>query len=431
MICFVEKDMTQNQETICIIGAGQAGCEVALALRQQGSTASIIVFGEESHPPYQRPPLSKAYLKGEVEKTSLYLRQQAAYERANVEFVLDTRIKRIDPQSKTIALSNDLERSYTKLALTTGGRPRKLTIKDAERAGRAGNFHYLRTIDDVLNIRARFAAGQRLVIVGGGYIGLEVAAAAVARGLNVTVLEAFPRVLARVTAPEMSGFYERVHREAGVDLRTGVEVTGFEFSEGGDAVAGVCCGDGSVVAADLVIVGIGIVPNTELAQAAGLAVDNGIVVDEYARTSDPHIVAAGDCTNHPNMLLGRRIRLESVPNAIEQARSAAATLAGKQRQYDAVPWFWSDQYDLKLQMTGLSQGYEQLVVRGSMSTRSFATFYLKDRQIIACDAVNRSQEFMVAKRLVACRAVIDPLLLADESVPLKTIEAGVGQNPST
>lgn len=416
--------MTQtDQETICIVGAGQAGCEIALALRQQGWTASIVLFGEEPHPPYQRPPLSKAYLKGEVEKPSLYLRQQAAYDRANVELVLDTRVERIDPQSKTLTLSNQVVRSYTKLALTTGGRPRKLNVNDAERAGQAGNFHYLRTIDDVLNIRNRFEAGQRLVIVGGGYIGLEVAAAAIARGLKVTVLEAFPRVLARVTAPEMSVFYERVHREAGVDLRTGVEVTGFEFSSSDDAVTGVRCGDGAVVPADVVVVGIGLVPNTELAQAAGLSVDNGIVVDEYAQTSDPHVVAAGDCTNHPNMASGRRVRLESVPNAIEQARTAAASLAGKQRPYDAVPWFWSDQYDLKLQMVGLSQGYDQLILRGSMSDRSFAAFYLSNNRIIACDAVNRSQEFMIAKRLVASRTVIDPQQLADDSVLLKTLAA--------
>lgn len=414
--------MTQtDQETICIIGAGQAGCELALALRQQGSAASIVLLGEESHPPYQRPPLSKAYLKGEVEKPSLYLRQQAAYDRANVELVLDTRVERIDLQSKTLTLSSGIERSYSKLALTTGGRPRKLTVNDAERAGRAENFHYLRTIDDVLNIRSRFESGQRLVIVGGGYIGLEVAAAAIARGLNVTVLEAFPRVLARVTAPEMSVFYERVHREAGVDLRTAVEVTGFEFSPSDDSVTGVRCGDGSVVPADVVIVGIGLVPNIELAQAAGLSIDNGIVVDEYARASDPHVVAAGDCTNHPNVASGRRVRLESVPNAIEQARTAAATLAGKQRLYDAVPWFWSDQYDLKLQMVGLSLGYDQVVLRGSTDSRSFTAFYLRNSQIIACDAVNRSQEFMVAKRLVASRSVIDPLVLADESVLLKTL----------
>jgi 3-phenylpropionate/trans-cinnamate dioxygenase ferredoxin reductase subunit len=297
-------------------------------------------------------------------------------------------------------------------------------VSTAERAERAANFHYLRTIDDVLRIRAGFRAGQRLTIVGGGYVGLEVAAIAVKRGLQVTVLEALPRVLARVTAPEMSIFYERVHRDAGVDVRTGVGVVDFDLDTDGAAVSGVRCSDGSILATDLVIVGVGLVPNTELAQAAGLAVDNGILVDEHGRTSDPSIVAAGDCTNHPSLLYERRIRLESVPNAQEQARTAAATLAGKQRVYDAAPWFWSDQYDLKLQMVGLSMGYDDVAVRGSMSGRSFAMFYFKAGRVIACDAVNRPQEFMLAKRLVAARCTTDPRRLVDEAVPLKALMDG-------
>lgn len=410
-----------DTDNIYIIGAGQAGGELAMQLRQQGSTGPITVIGDEEHPPYQRPPLSKAYLKGDVETDSLYLKHQAAYDKANVTLMLNARVDAIDPPSRTIALSDGRRLKYAKLGLATGGRPRKLTVRDAAQAERCGNFHYLRTIADVMKIRSRFMPGQRLVIIGGGYIGLEVASAAVARSLRVTVLEALPRVLARVTAPEMSIFYERVHRDAGVDVRTGVEVTGFEFNTTGDSVMGVKCNDGSTVAADLVVVGIGLIPNTELAQAAGLAVENGIIVDEYARTSDPDIVAAGDCTSHPNLLSGRRVRLESVPNAIEQARTAAATLVGKQRIYDAVPWFWSDQYDLKLQMTGLSFGYDDMILRGSMNDRSFAAFYLRSRQVIACDTVNRLQEFMVAKRLVAGRTVVDPALLADESVPLKSL----------
>jgi 3-phenylpropionate/trans-cinnamate dioxygenase ferredoxin reductase subunit len=418
--------MTIQQEGICIIGAGQAGVELAMALRQQGYTASLILVGEEPHPPYQRPPLSKAYLKAEIDTPALYLRQQASYDKAGVELILSARVERIDRQARTITLADQRELHYTKLALTTGGRARRLTLGDAARAERAVNFHYLRTIDDVLNIRARFAAGRRLVIVGGGYVGLEVASAAISRGMNVTVLETLPRVLARVTAPEMSVFYERVHREAGVDVRTGVAVQGFEFDAAGTEVTGVRCDDGTTVPADVVVVGIGLVPNVELAQAAGLAVDNGIVVDEHASTSDPNIVAAGDCTNHPNIHCGRQVRLESVPNAIEQARTAAATLVGKQRPHHALPWFWSDQYDLKLQMVGLSQGYDQLVQRGSTSNRSFAAFYLKDGLVIACDAVNRPQEFMVAKRLVASRVVIDPALLADESVSLKTLAPATG-----
>jgi 3-phenylpropionate/trans-cinnamate dioxygenase ferredoxin reductase subunit len=412
---------TASAEHVYVVGAGHAGGELAFSLRQQGYTGALTVIGEEAHLPYQRPPLSKAYLKGECEATSLYLRQPAAYEKANIGLLLSRRVERIDRASKTLLLDDGRELRYSRLALATGGRARRMTIDDAARAERASNFHYLRNIDDVNAIRARFTAGKRLVVIGGGYIGLEVAASAVSRDVNVTVLEALPRVLARVTAPQMSEFYEQVHRNAGVDVRTNVEVTGLDFNAAGDAVTAVHCTGGVVIPADFVVVGIGLLPNTELAQAAGLEVDNGIVVNEHAVTSDPDIVAAGDCTNHPSVFCGRRIRLESVPNAVEQARVAAAYLAGKPRAYDAVPWFWSDQYDLKLQMTGLSHGYDQFVLRGAMQNKSFAAFYLKEGRLIACDAVNRAQEFMIAKRMVAACKQFDPAALADETVPLKTL----------
>lgn len=403
-----------------IVGAGQAGCEVALGARQQGYTGPIVIIGDEAHPPYQRPPLSKTFLKGDIAAATLYLRQPAVYEKNGIELLLNTRVERIDAQARTLSLADGREVSYEKLALATGGRARQLTLADAERAEGAANFHYLRSVADVLDMRARFVAGRRLVVVGGGYVGLEVAAAGIAVGMKVAVIEALPRVLARVTAPEMSAFYESVHREAGVDLHTGTGVEGFEFAANGE-VSGVRCTDGRVVPADVVVVGIGLVPNVELAQAAGLRVDNGIVVDEHALTSDPHIVAAGDCTSHPNIHCGRQVRLESVPNAMEQGRTAAATLAGKQRPHHALPWFWSDQYDLKLQMVGLSQGYDQLVLRGSPQARSFAMFYLLQGRIIAADTVNRPQEFMVAKRLVMQRVVAEPGLLADEAAPLKAL----------
>lgn len=410
---------------IYIVGAGHAGGELAFALRQQGCIDPITVIGEEAHLPYQRPPLSKAYLKGAVEAPALYLKQQAAYEKANIGLILSRRVERIDRAGRQLVFDDGREVTYSKLALATGGRARHLAINDAARAERTRNFHYLRNIDDGMAIRARLQAGQRLVVIGGGYVGLEVAASAISRGVKVTVLEALPRVLARVTAPQMSAFYEQIHRDAGVDIRTSVEVTGLDCDAAGDLVTGVHCTGGVILPADLVVVGIGLLPNTEVAQAAGLNVDNGIVVDEYAVTSDPDIVAAGDCTSHPSVFCGRRIRLESVPNAVEQARVAAATLAGKPRIYDAVPWFWSDQYDLKLQMTGLSQGYDQFVLRGAMNSKSFAAFYLKEGKLIACDAVNRAQEFMVAKRLVAAGKCFDPVALADESVPLKTLAGPV------
>jgi 3-phenylpropionate/trans-cinnamate dioxygenase ferredoxin reductase subunit len=407
--------------TVVVVGAGHATGELVTALRQGSYSGRIVAIGDEPHLPYQRPPLSKAYLSGEATLDSLYLRPRSLYEKAQIEFVLGTRVEEIDRKNKRVVLSDGHSIEYTNLVLNTGGRARRLDVPGADRAERSGNFRYVRTIDDIDRLRHHMTPGLRLVIIGGGYIGLEVAALAIKRGMRVTVLEALPRVLARVTAPEISAFYERIHRAAGADIRTGVEVKGFEFDSSKEAVSGVLCGDGTRVPADAVIAGIGLIPNTELAQSAGLAVENGIVVDEYTRTSDPDIYSAGDCTNHPSALYGRRVRLESVPNAVEQARTTAAALCGKQRPYSAVPWFWSDQYQFKLQMTGLSQGYDELVVRGSTANESFAAFYLRQGKVIAADAVNRPQEFMLAKRLVVAAAVLDPQRLADESLPLKSL----------
>jgi 3-phenylpropionate/trans-cinnamate dioxygenase ferredoxin reductase subunit len=409
--------------TVLVVGAGHATGEFATALRQEGFKGRIVACGDESHLPYQRPPLSKAYLAGDVTVDSLHLRPRAAYEKAQIEFNLGVRVEEIDRKHRRALLSDGRAIEYTHLVLNTGGRARRLAVPGADLAHRMNNFRYVRTIDDVDELRRHMQHGQRLVIVGGGYIGLEVAAHAIKRGMQVTVLEALPRVLARVTAPEISTFYERIHRAAGVDIRTGVEVRGFAFDPSQQGVSGILCADGTCVPADIVVAGIGLIPNTELAQAAGLAVDNGIVVDEYTRTSDPDIYSAGDCTNHPSALYDRRVRLESVPNAVGQARTAAAALCGKLNPYNAVPWFWSDQYHLKLQMAGLSQGYDQLVVRGSLDHESFAAFYLRHGKIISADSVNRPQEFMFAKRAIAAGATIDPQRLADESIPVKALLA--------
>jgi 3-phenylpropionate/trans-cinnamate dioxygenase ferredoxin reductase subunit len=394
--------------TAIIIGAGHAGGELAIALRNEGWEGRILLLGEEAHLPYHRPPLSKAYLAGSVEKTSLSIRPQLAYDKANVEFFGNVRVVRIDRANKRLELADGKQLAYDKLAIATGGRPRPLAVPNAAAAERCANFHYLRTLDDVELIRAQMAAGKRLAIVGGGYIGLEVAAAAVAQGLQVTVLEALPRVLQRVTAAELSAYYERKHREAGVDIRTGVLVADLELTDG--AVSAVLCADGSRLEADLVVVGIGLIANTELATEAGLAVDNGILVDEYART------------NHPNPVLGRRLRLESVPNALEQSRVAAAAMAGKlHKTYASVPWFWSDQYELKLKMVGLSEGFERLVLRGDPLSDSFSAFYLKDGKVLAADTVNRPQDFIAAKRLVAECIPVTAEQLADDSRPLKEL----------
>jgi 3-phenylpropionate/trans-cinnamate dioxygenase ferredoxin reductase subunit len=405
--------------TAIIIGAGHAGGELAIALRNEGWEGRILLLGEEAHLPYHRPPLSKAYLAGSVEKSSLSIRPQMAYDKANVEFIGSVRVSRIDRANQRLELADGSQLAYDKLAIATGGRPRPLSVPNAAVAERCANLHYLRTLDDVEQIRAQLAPGKRLAIVGGGYIGLEVAASAIAQGLQVTVLEALPRVLQRVTAAELSAYYERKHREAGVDIRTGVQVADLEVT--GDTVTAVLCADGSRLAADLVVVGIGLLANTELAAEAGLQIDNGILVDEHAQTSDPHIYAAGDCTNHPNALLGRRLRLESVPNALEQSRVAAANMAGKAKTYASVPWFWSDQYELKLKMVGLAEGFERLVLRGDPATDSFSALYLKGDKVLAADTVNRPQDFIAAKRLVAEGIAVTAEQLADDSRPLKEL----------
>lgn len=407
--------------TAIIIGAGHAAAELATGLRDNGWQGRILVIGDEPALPYHRPPLSKAFLAGTATPQSLLIKPEATYAKANVEMLTGVRVCRIDRRAAVIHLADGATVHYDRLILATGGRPRQLSVPDIEKVERCANFNYLRTLQDVDRIRQQFEAGRRLVIIGGGYVGLEVAAVAVECGLQVTVLEALPRVLARVTAPELSAFYTLRHRQAGVDIRTDTQVEAVQLSPSGDAVCAVLCVDGSSVPADLVVVGIGLVPNVELAVEAGLAVDNGIIVDEYGQTSDPYIYAAGDCSNHPNPIFGRRLRLESVPNALEQARSVAASLCGKPKAYASVPWFWSDQYQLKLKMVGLSQGYDQLVLRGSTESDSFAMFYLKHGYVLAVDTVNRAPEFMLAKRLISERTPIDPSRLANDAIPIKEL----------
>lgn len=402
--------------TTVIVGAGQAGGDLATALRQTGYAGRIVLIGEESAVPYRRPPLSKAFLSGDVTEESLYIKSREAYAKHDIELRTGVRVESIDRAAHVVALADGGRLSYDKLALTTGGRARRLDLPGADKP----NVHYVRTINDILRLREQFKAGRRLVIIGGGYIGLEIASVGIKRGLQVTLVEALPRLLARVTGPELSQYYDGVHRRQGVDIRLGA---GVKALEGGAQVESIVLQDGSRVPADLVIVGIGLIPNTELAEKAGLAVDNGIVVDLYAQTGDPDIVAAGDCTNHDNGFLGRRARLESVPNASEQARVAAASICGQRLPHASVPWFWSDQYSLKLQMVGLSQGYDRVVVRGSMEADSFVAFYLREGVVIAVDSVNRAPDFMMGKRIVASRLRADPAVLADESVALKSLVA--------
>jgi 3-phenylpropionate/trans-cinnamate dioxygenase ferredoxin reductase subunit len=406
--------------TTIIVGAGHAAGELATHMRDNGWRGRISVIGEESSLPYHRPPLSKAYLAGTVTAQSLLIKPMAVFESANIEFIGGVRVNTIDRSGSRVHLADGRTAHYDRLILATGGRPRPLPVPRIQQRT-PDNLHYLRTLADVDRMREQFKPGKRLVIIGGGYVGLEVAAVAIERGLNVTILEALPRVLARVTAPELSAFYAARHRNAGVEIRTDTQVEDVQLDPSGNAITAVVSVDGSWFEADLVVVGIGLVPNVELASDAGLAVDNGILVDEFGQTSDPNIYAAGDCTNHPNRFFGRRLRLESVPNALEQARCVASSVCGKPKAYASVPWFWSDQYHLKLKMVGLSQGYDQLVIRGTTESDCFAAFYLKDGCLLAVDTVNRAPEFMLAKRLISERIRVDPCRLADEGIPVKDL----------
>jgi 3-phenylpropionate/trans-cinnamate dioxygenase ferredoxin reductase subunit len=400
--------------TVVIIGAGEAGGQTAISLRQQGFEGRVVVIGDEAYVPYERPPLSKAFLAGETEMERMYMRGADFYPENKIELMLSTRVDSIERQGKSVTLASGEKIAYDKLMIATGGRVRKMNCPGADLQG----VHYLRNIDDVLGFRDHVVAGKNLVIVGGGYIGLEVAAVAVKRGCAVTVIETTPRVLSRVVSPEMSAFYTDVHTQAGVKILTSTTVTAFG---GTGKVESVMCGDGQAIAADLVIVGIGIIPNVEIAQAIGLKVDNGIVVDEFARTEDPDIYSAGDCTNHPNEGLGRRLRLESVPNALSQGKAAALHMLGKPEKYNEVPWFWSDQYDLKLQMTGINDPGDEVVIRGSMIERKFSACYLRGGVLVAVNAVNMSKDFLQSKKLIAAKVKVDPLKLADASVALKDL----------
>ena len=402
---------------IVIVGGGQAGAQAAISLRQWGYDGALTLIGEETALPYQRPPLSKAFLKGEMPEDRLYFKPANWYEDNGVEMMMGGAATGIDRSARTVRLAHGAGVDYDALILATGSRPRKLPAPGADLA----NVHELRTVADVDRLRPQMIDGRRIVIVGAGYIGLEAAAVARQMGLEVTVLEMAPRVLARVTSPLMSEFYETEHRAQGVDVRTGARLEAI-LGEGG-AVSGVRLAGGEELPADLVLVGIGILPNAELAAGAGLPCRDGILVDRDARTADPRIFACGDCARRPLVHYGRDSRLESVHNAIEQGKLAAAAILARKRPPEEAPWFWSDQYDLKLQIAGLSEGHDTLLVRGDPAERKFAAFYLKHGRIIAVDAVNAAPEFLATKRLIVSAAQVDPERLTDLSVSMKEIAA--------
>ena len=393
---------------VIIIGGGQAGAQAVQSLRQAKFEDDITLIGSETHLPYQRPPLSKAYLKGELQKERLFLRPRDFFDTQNVKLHLGDPVTEIARDEQRLKTESGAEFSYTGLLLATGAPPRRLTCEGADLEG----VHYLRTLDDSDALSDILKAEGAVVIIGGGYIGLEVAAVARAAGRKVIVIEMADRVLARVASEPVSKFYQDLHEKAGVEIRCGAAVE----SLGGDKrVETVVLSTGETIECAAVLVGIGAIAETALASATGLEVENGIVVDDHARTSDPYIWAAGDCTNFPSPRYGRRLRLESVPNAIEQAKAAAANMAGGDVVYDSLPWFWSDQYDVKLQTVGLSEGHDQFVVRGSPADKKFSVWYLKDGQLLCVDAINDPAAFALARIAITNNVTVDPASISEMS----------------
>jgi 3-phenylpropionate/trans-cinnamate dioxygenase ferredoxin reductase subunit len=386
-----------SQAGTLIVGASQAGLQVAVSLRGAGDTWPITLVGDEPHAPYSRPPLSKAYLTGDVELEQLWLRTPEVLAGLGVTLVTGERVDDVTltagGPSGTARTASGRVLAFDRLALTVGARPRRLAVPGANLDG----VMYLRTANDAKALRELQSDAESVVVIGGGFIGLEAAAVARAQGRSVTVVEASDRLVGRAVAPVVSEFYRAAHTRRGVDVRLDTQVVSLGGRHG--RVATVALSDGTVIPADVVIVGIGVEPCIELARQLDLESAGGVVVDQYARTSNPNVVAAGDCTVQPNPLSGLgRVRLESVQNAISQAKAAAATLAGRREPNDAVPWFWSDQYDLKLQIAGLAGGHDQYVVRGDVDGESFSVLYYRDGTLLAVDAVNAPGDYMAVRK---------------------------------
>ena len=398
---------------IVIIGAGQAGSSLAIKLRALGYQGTVTLIGEEPYAPYQRPPLSKTYLLGEMALERLYLRPEEVYRDQNIELRLGTQVTAIDPVAQVISLGAETL-SYDQLALTTGSTPRLLPEAIG---GRLKNVFAVRGLADVDAMRPAFERGGHVLIIGGGYIGLEAAAVAAKRGLKVTLVEMADRILQRVACAQTSDYFRALHQSHGVTLLEGV---GLSSLTGTDHVTAAILSNGTTLDIDFALVGVGIQPNTQLADAAGLTLNNGIETNALGQTSQSTIWAAGACASFPYQ--GERIRLESVPNAIDQAEVVAANMLGAQKAYHATPWFWSDQYDVKLQIAGLNQGFENVVTRIGEAGRSH--WYYKAGQVLAVDAMNDPRAYMVAKRLIEVGKTADPALVADPGSDLKALLRG-------
>ena len=401
-----------TQGTVLIVGAGHAGFQVAASLRQHGYGDRICLINDEAHLPYQRPPLSKAYLKGEGRPDSLMFRPDKFYRDQNIELIADRAVS-IDRGARRLLLASGTSRDYGHLVLATGARNRLLDIPNANLA----NVRYLRILDESEALRKQIASGQRVVVIGAGFIGLEFAATARIKGLEVDVAELASRVMGRAVTAEISDYFQERHTAAGIRIHLGVQATSIEAD--GTKVTGVSLSDGRHLPADLVVVGVGVLPNVESAAEAGLPVASGIIVDEQLLTSDPNISAIGDCALFASPRFGGSLRLESVQNATDHARCVAARLTGDAKTYDGLPWFWSDQADDKLQIAGLTTGYDRVVVRGDRAQRSFSAFCYKAGQLVGIESVNRAADHVFGRKILGMNRSIEPEQAADLSFDLK------------
>ncbi|HEY7339231.1 MAG TPA: FAD-dependent oxidoreductase [Bryobacteraceae bacterium] len=400
---------------VVIVGGGQAGFQTAFSLRAEGYEGPVTLIGEEPHVPYQRPPLSKAFVLGKQNQANILLRPESYYLDRNIRFLPGERVAAIETPEHRARLDSGAAIPYDSLVLAAGARNRVLPIAGAQLDG----VCYLRTLTEAIELKQRIEQAQQIVVVGGGFIGLEIAASARTLGKEVAVIEALPRLMARVVAPVVSSFFNRSHQSRGVEVLLGAKVREIRGDHG--KASEVILDDDSIRRADLVVVGIGIVPNTELAQLAGLPSGNGIGVDEFLQAGDPRIYAIGDCAEYPNPFAGSRVRLESVQNAVDQAVCVAKAIAGKGGPYRAAPWFWSDQYEIRLQLAGLPAGHDFTAVRGQPEDGKFSVFYFRDGRLCAVDSVNRPADHMAARKLIGNGEAITPEQAADESVNLKSL----------
>ena len=401
-------------ENLVVIGAGQSAIQCITSLKKEGYEGSITLVGEEEHLPYQRPPLSKGFLDDSINKERLYFKKLDFFTENKIQLKLGISATSVDIENNLVNLSDEDKLHFDKLVFATGSRVRLLDFPGND----LDNIHYLRGLDDAENIKKGLEKSKHLVVIGAGYIGLEVAAIASEKGVKVSIVEMADRVMSRTVDPQISDYYLNLHQNNGVKFKFN---TSLEEIKGQGQVESVVCSDGTSINTDMVIIGAGVIPNTEIAQNSGVSCENGILVDEFGRTNFKNVFACGDCTSHPNKLLNMQLRLESVHNAMEQSKAVAMSVLDKPAEYSQIPWFWSDQYDHKLQIVGISGSHDTVTMRGSTDASKFMLFYTRGEELVAVDAVNNPKDFLICRKLVANKVKIKTDMISDLNLNLNDL----------